>query len=284
MQTMAKTLAVCLGSLVTLLAGDALAQNPPPPFEIPYRGVLEQDGVLVDGISVDMQFDIYDAATGGTPIWTETHIGVPVAGGKFSVMLGSTPSPIDIAVLQQNPELYIGVTVQGVELAGRQRLLAVPYARRSEDGVPSGALMFFVTPTCPTGWSEYGPVQGRAIVGTPAAGTNLAEMGSPLANEVAPTHTHPIDVMTAIGTLVAPGVRRELTSDTDDLNGPPVGGDGDDLVQGQAAFASRFGGFTSTAALRGYDHTHTTTGDTAENETSDPAHLPYIQVRACVKD
>ena len=53
-----------------------------------YQGVLTQGAELVDG-SVDLTFAIYDQASGGTALWTETKT-VTATDGVFDTNLGDT--------------------------------------------------------------------------------------------------------------------------------------------------------------------------------------------------
>jgi len=99
------------------------------PRQIPYRGVLEQNGAPVPSGTVAMRFDLWDAETGGASRWSEAMPAVAVQDGQFSVALGDT-NPIPAAVLAL-PTLYLAVSVEGQALAGRQRLLTVPYAQKA---------------------------------------------------------------------------------------------------------------------------------------------------------
>lgn len=71
---------------------------------------------------------------------------------------------------------------------------------------PAGAVLHFDLPACPAGWSPYSAAQGRTIVGTPAGGTNGAQVGSALGDQenravgkhghgiTDPGHTHLADM------------------------------------------------------------------------------------------
>jgi len=72
-----------------------------------------------------MTFNIYSAATGGTPLWTEIQSGVAVQNGVFSVQLGAGTSLSTVAFNQQ---YWIGVTNGGTEMSPRITLTAAPYA------------------------------------------------------------------------------------------------------------------------------------------------------------
>jgi hypothetical protein len=49
---------------------------------------------------------------------------------------------------------------------------AGPAGTAGSDAIaPAGAVMFFATATCPAGWTEYAPAQGRYVVGLQPGGT-----------------------------------------------------------------------------------------------------------------
>jgi hypothetical protein len=118
-------------ALSLLVAGAAVATNPPGPDEKtprqrPYRGVLDKNGVPVPAGSLPMTFEIFDAAQSGNLLWDDS-MSVAVQDGKFTVALGDSPQkPIPASAFGQ-PNLYLQVTVNGLLLSGRQRLLSVPY-------------------------------------------------------------------------------------------------------------------------------------------------------------
>lgn len=120
--------------------GGSTASDMSVPELVPYRGYVERGGVPYAG-NVDLRFGIYGASAAGTPYWQSQHLGVSVAGGRFSVQLGSqtpftslfSPTPDGRPLFQQD-SLYLGVEVKFpgeasyTILSNRQRLLAAPYA------------------------------------------------------------------------------------------------------------------------------------------------------------
>ncbi len=114
------------------------------PETVPYAGKLEQAGQNVSAQRV-LRFQFFVAAEGGDPIWTETHGGVVVAQGRFSVNLGAvTAIPAHVWVREQL-WLQMGVCADAncaqATTLPRQRMLAVPYARHAANGVPPGTVM-----------------------------------------------------------------------------------------------------------------------------------------------
>jgi len=135
------------GTLIAMLliiaslfwAGSAGALPLPAPFSatttstntIAYQGRLaDADGnPLTD--TVNMEFRLYDAASGGAPLWEELWTGanaVQVSDGLFNVMLGSL-TPIDAAIISANDTLWLGITAgTDDEMAPRVQLGTVPFA------------------------------------------------------------------------------------------------------------------------------------------------------------
>ena len=98
-----------------------------------YQGLLLEDGgqPVSDG-TYQLAFRIYDVASGGTPLWTETQI-VPVSAGLFNVILG-TVNVIHDTSWVDGRDLWLGITLPGeVEMAPRQQLVSVPYALNAGD-------------------------------------------------------------------------------------------------------------------------------------------------------
>jgi hypothetical protein len=93
---------------------------------IPYTGELTgDDGNPVTDGEYDFMFALYEAAEGGNMLWSETQNGVSVAGGRFTVMLGSVnPLPPESKVT----DFWLQISVRGTKdqnfvlLAPRQRL------------------------------------------------------------------------------------------------------------------------------------------------------------------
>lgn len=68
--------------------------------------------------------------------------------------------------------------------------------------VPSGAIMFFDAPSCPSGWHAFAAARGRVLVGLPDGGTLGATVGDPLSDQENRGHTHgvnPAPVNTSTG-------------------------------------------------------------------------------------
>ena len=117
---------ILAGMVVTaalVLGGSARAAVP---------GLVEQ-GRLLDSSgnplnsTLSFVFTVYDAATGGSALWTETQSAVVISNGYFSAQLGSvTPIP---ATVFDGSVRYLGIAVDGdPEMTPRQALTSVAYA------------------------------------------------------------------------------------------------------------------------------------------------------------
>ncbi|MFA5936102.1 MAG: hypothetical protein WC787_04615, partial [Patescibacteria group bacterium] len=106
--------------------------------QINYQGRLLTSGgnSVADGTYL-LTLSLYNAGSGGTPLWTAsgttgapTAMNVTITNGLFSIQLGDTAAgqnPFDFDFYQS--DLYLGVTVASdTEMVPRKRLTAVPYA------------------------------------------------------------------------------------------------------------------------------------------------------------
>jgi len=127
-----------LAGLLALLMGCVLAvaffsgSTAAIPRVLTLQGRLEQAGLLAGG-SHDMNFYIYDSASSGNLLWTETHIGanqVSVSNGFFTVDLGE----ITALDLDFNQQYWLGVKIgANPEMTPRIKLTASPYSFYSAD-------------------------------------------------------------------------------------------------------------------------------------------------------
>ncbi len=102
------------------------------PHEINYQGWIG-DATDTTGITdvPGMIFRLYTASTGGTPVWSETHVAVSVDKGIFNVLLGSvTPLPTDKFT---GDHLWLETQVTTDTLSPRKKLVSVGYAIKSEE-------------------------------------------------------------------------------------------------------------------------------------------------------
>ena len=119
---------ICLFSVAIFLILMPCTGDTAIPQKINYQGYLTTAaGVPVDG-PVQMHFSIYDAATGGSALWSETQT-VTVTNGVYNVNLGDVV-PINLPF---DVQYYLGVKVgtDPGEMTPRKVLTSVGYAYRA---------------------------------------------------------------------------------------------------------------------------------------------------------
>ena len=97
------------------------------PGVVRFQGVLSDSGgaLAADG-DYNVSFAFYSAATGGTPLWSETQV-VATTDGLFSANVGGI-NPITPSTVATD-ELWLGLTVgSDAEMAPRQRVGSAIYA------------------------------------------------------------------------------------------------------------------------------------------------------------
>ena len=99
-----------------------------PPQTINYQGYLTNPGGTPVNTSVVMTFRLYNAASGGSPLFAETQLSVGVANGNFNAVIGSV-SPIALAF---DVPYWLTVAINSdPEMSPRQPLASSPYAFRA---------------------------------------------------------------------------------------------------------------------------------------------------------
>ena len=109
---------------------------------IAYQGRLaDADGTPITD-TVNMEFRLYDVASGGIFLWEELWTGsnsVQVSDGLFNAMLGSL-TPIPQSVITGHDSLFLGITVgTDDEMTPRVQLGTVPFAVQALT-VPDGSI------------------------------------------------------------------------------------------------------------------------------------------------
>ncbi|HEY1555001.1 MAG TPA: hypothetical protein VGF94_09235 [Kofleriaceae bacterium] len=114
-----------LAILFALVPAAAFAQGAPTTISFAAR-LTDANGTAIAGTH-DFAFALYDAASGGTQLWTETQasVSVPVDGVLY-LDLGST-TPLTSALLNGNAR-YLEMSVDGVVSDARVTIESVPYA------------------------------------------------------------------------------------------------------------------------------------------------------------
>jgi len=139
-------------SVFMLISIGTLQISAAPPQTLNYQGYLTNTaGTPLSG-TYSMVFGLYNAASGGTALWTETQ-SVTVANGLYNVILGSV-TPIALAF---DVQYYLGIKIGAdTEMTPRGTLTSSPYAFRSvtvqTDQMPVGVVVAFSGTTAPAGY------------------------------------------------------------------------------------------------------------------------------------
>ena len=173
------------------------------PNLINYQGTLtDKVGAPEPDGSYDAVFSIYDVPTAGTALWSETWNAssgqLVVAGGSFSVLLGShTVLPASFFV--DHTTTYLGVKIgNDTDMTPRQRISSVGYALNADNGVPKGFIGMWSgsVNNVPSGWALCDGANGtpdlrdRFVVGA-GSGYAVAATGGVVSNSISHSHTGP---------------------------------------------------------------------------------------------
>ncbi len=106
---------------------------------LPYQGRLTSNEGTPITSTVAMTFNLYNVASGGSSLWSESWASVSVNSGLFSALLGST-NPISPTLITENPSLWLGIKVgTDSEMTPRVQIGSVPFALQALT-VPPGAI------------------------------------------------------------------------------------------------------------------------------------------------
>jgi hypothetical protein len=147
-----------LAIAVLLLPAAAYASVP---SVVNYQGRLTDNTPQQNPVdaTVSVDFSVWDAASGGASLWTETQ-SVQVVKGLFNVLLGAT-TPIPPTVFTGGATRYLEIHVSGETLAPRQRIAATPFANAAASaddaaslgGLGASAYQRRVATPCPAGYA-----------------------------------------------------------------------------------------------------------------------------------
>lgn len=148
----------------------ALAQAVPQ--RIAFTGNLRSNGAPVTGAHTFV-FSLFDADTGGTSAWSETHAGLTASEGLVHAQLGTTTA-LTPSVLTGAP-LWLEISIDGEVLSPRLALASAPYAIRASEadsvgGLHASDLQRRITGTCTSGAVVGINADGTLFCATPAQG------------------------------------------------------------------------------------------------------------------
>jgi hypothetical protein len=133
-----------VSALLSLTLSSAFAQSQSIPPYINYQGRLtnQASGAPVNGVK-NITFALYDSATGGTPIYSQSQ-QVTITNGTFSVYLGQgegfcqgnkVTDGIPSEVFADHAARYLGIKMadSSTEMTPRQLMASVAYAYKAEE-------------------------------------------------------------------------------------------------------------------------------------------------------
>lgn len=149
--------------------------------------LLTNTGALVPDGVYNMQFDLYNVASGGSTLWTEDRLvtntqGVSVQNGYYSVYLGQYDA---FPAIDWSQDIYLGMTIRGTascawgsctpadsEMTPRFKLTAVPYAFRASNVASSS------TNAASTNSDGVSITTGNALGATSNSGNISVDVGT----------------------------------------------------------------------------------------------------------
>lgn len=115
-------------ALLSMLFARVVAAGVPQTVGFSARIVDEKSGAAVSG-EHQFKFALFDAATGGTSVWSDAR-SLTLTDGLLFVELGET-QPLSAALFAGN-RLFLEVSYDGVAMEPRLPLASVPYALRAD--------------------------------------------------------------------------------------------------------------------------------------------------------
>ena len=240
-------------------------------FKVSYQGFLKSGGVPVTATK-GFVFRVKDGS-GGAVQWESSCTNIAVSSGSFRATLGDTNAvgnweAINWSGVDAHLEIVIGdqdTCANSTTLSPAERLTGSIYALYASSAskvitreVPSAAVMYFNSASCPAGWTEFTAARGFYLVGLPSGGTLDAVVGTALTdieNRAVGQHAHTVTDPGHLHTSARSG-----------------GGGNGDMTSRAGGSASGSTGSSVTSVT--VDNTGSVAGTVA----------PYVQLIVCKKD
>ena len=174
---------IVVAALVMLFTtGIRSTQAAVPPL-MNYQGHLSDSNGPLDG-TFPMDFALFAAPTGGSPLWTESYPSITVTAGVFTVLLGEA-TPLPFGSILSGETLWIETVVNGNILLPRRPIVSVAYAGRAAIAdsaiaaptqVPGGAVVYtrWGRTSCPAGATlVYSGLAGGSNYSLTGGGANV---------------------------------------------------------------------------------------------------------------
>ena len=119
---------ILAAAAISLLALPAFAE----PMELAVQGRVSAagGGPVADG-KYGMSLALFDAPVGGTQVYKEFFLAVPVQSGLFALALGAADGKLDTAIFAAGKPLHLSVVVNDEPELPRQPLRKVPFAAQA---------------------------------------------------------------------------------------------------------------------------------------------------------
>ena len=112
------------------------------PRKLNYQGYLTTPSGAAINTPQTLIVRLYDAASGGNLLFTETHNPVTLSNGIFNILLGSVDTNLNPLNLLFDKQYYLGFTVGAdLEMSPRQALASSPYAITAQNIAPGGNIV-----------------------------------------------------------------------------------------------------------------------------------------------
>ena len=124
----ARPLPLAVLGLVVCAAAPAARQGPAPTL-IPFESrITDPQGMPVDQANVEVVFALYDQASGGTQLYSQTQT-LDIVDGLLGTLIGQENDPVLTDLFAKNTQVWLGVAIGGDgEMVPRLRLGSVGYA------------------------------------------------------------------------------------------------------------------------------------------------------------
>ena len=127
MNLLKSLVAISVFAAVGLAVAPAFASVP---VSITQQGRLVDDGEPMTGTH-DLEFALYDSASGGAVLWSDTVSADLGDDGVYTVKLGDSTQPIDSTLLQDG-DVYLELTAGGETFSPRLEMTSVPFSALSQ--------------------------------------------------------------------------------------------------------------------------------------------------------
>ncbi len=158
---------------LTLLAALVLALPAlAVPHHIAHQGrFLDSVGAPVDGAH-DVTVRVFDAASGGQELWSDTFVDVPFSAGHYALVLGSGAA-LDPAAFAGNATLWIEIALDDAPpMPERLRLTSVPFALHAGSAARAASAD-----------SVSGPVEATTLTADSVSAAEVRVGGAPVVTD-----------------------------------------------------------------------------------------------------